>query len=189
MSAIRLRQLASREFYDPRPVLIALRLFERQLAETETPELLRRLRTGRLKTEREARAAAIFALGVGEIVSGDVTVSPGEFEDSDFVLCIAQPSGRLFTPVQLKELPPADLNSGASLDTLFSALSCLPQSDTVLAVHLNRREAIPIEELTRRRAPFRELWFFWATAPGSAAWCFFGDVMATPVATKVAYPR
>ena len=188
MSTIRLRQLANRQFYDPKPVLVALRSFEGELADTEMPDLMRRLRTGRLKTEREARAAAIFAFGVSKVASGSVTVSPGEFEDSDFVLRIETSSGQLFAPVQLKELVPADRSSDASLNALFQGLSNLPPSDTLLAVHLNQRLTIPIAELTSRRAPFRELWFFWATRPDSSSWCFFGDVMAKPVATQLDYP-
>src|SRR6266699_3811943 len=57
--SIRLRTFARRTFHDPEPVLRRLRDVEIQLAQTDTPDLVRRLRTGRLKRDREARDALL----------------------------------------------------------------------------------------------------------------------------------
>src|SRR5437762_5128712 len=76
--SIRLRTFARRTFHDPEPVLRRLRDVEIQLARTDTPDLVRRLRTGRLKSDREARDALLSAHGMAGVVGAKVYVAPGE---------------------------------------------------------------------------------------------------------------
>ena len=39
---------------------------------------------------------------------------------------------------------------------------------------------IPLSELAGARAPFAEIWFFWASTPSLAEWCLFGNVLDSP---------
>ena len=185
---IRLRAWASRQFYDPEPVLRYLRGVEIDLAQSDTPELIRRLRTNRLKTDREARNALLFAHGMSSAVAGKVLVAPGEVEDCDFITKTQVRDTEFFSCVQLKELAPEDLNPSHTLDALVTELSQLPKSDAVLAIHLNRRGQIQLSTLAAVRVPFAELWFFWAATPDMSAWRLYGDAMGQPSLYQFQHP-
>ena len=186
--SVRLRTWARLTFFDPEPVLRGLRDVEIQLAHTDTPELVRRLRTGRLKCDREARDALLFAQGMARVVGAKVYVAPGETEDCDFVTRATVGDTTYYSCVQLKELVPDDLNPSHSLESLVAEIAHLPPSDTVLAIRLNRRGRIDYATLAGVRVPFAELWYFWAASPESNSWCLFGDAMGQPVLHEFQYP-
>jgi hypothetical protein len=185
----RLRSWAKRAFYDPEPALRALRALEVDLSATSTPELIRRLGTNKLKSDREARDALIFAFGMRTVVGAPVLVAPGETEDCDFITVATVDDTSHYTCVQLKELAPEDLNPSQTLEQLIRGLQDLPKSDTVLAIHLNRRGSIPLSDLVAGRVPFSELWFFWASDPTLTRWHLFGDAMAAPALHSFDYPE
>lgn len=184
----RLRAWSRRPFYDPEPVLRNLRRVEIALLETETPDLIRRLRTNRLKTEREARDALIFAHGMASVLGVKVFVAPGETEDCDFITRARVGDTYHFCCVQLKELAPEDRNPSQTLASPLDGLQGLPPSDAVLAIHLNRRTRIQSADLAAARAPFAELWFFWTPDPEVNSWRLFGNTMATALSYEFEYP-
>jgi hypothetical protein len=184
----RIRAWSRRTFFDPEPVLIALRNLELSLRDQPIPELVRRLRTNNLKDEREARDAAIFAHGMAAVCRTKILLSPGEAEDCDFITKAMVVDSELYSCVQLKELAPEDLSPTGTLEPLVEKLQRLPKSDAVLAVHLNRRISIPLVELAAIKAPFAEVWFFWAADPGLNEWRLFGDVLQNPSVVKFTYP-
>ena len=114
----RLRALVRAEYYDPEPVLRSMRAAERLVADSDTPALIKRLRTGGLKSTREARDALIFAHGMSVPCRAKVYVSPGEREDFDFVTRVQVENDSIITGVQVKEWPPADLNPHMSFADL-----------------------------------------------------------------------
>jgi hypothetical protein len=184
----RIRAWSTRAFYDPEPVLRALRQLERSLSGGTIPEAVLRLRTNNFKSEREARDAALFAHGMAKVCGVKVLVSPGETEDCDFLTRVRVEATEHFMCVQLKELAPGDLSPNQTLEPLVAKLQRLPPSDAVLAVHLNRRTTIPFEQLAAVRAPFAEVWFFWAADAALEQWCMFGDVMTSPQPYEFRYP-
>ena len=153
------------------------------------PELVRRLRTNRLKTEREAREALIFAHGMASVLGAKVLVAPGETEDCDFVTKSLVVDMEYFCCVQLKELAPADLNERQTLESLAAGLQKYSKSESVLAVHLNRRTSIPLTDLAAVRAPFSEVWFFWSADPDQESWYLFGGEPGSPVLRPFTYPE
>ena len=165
-----------------------MREVEIQLAHTETPDLVRRLRTGKLKSDREARDALLFAQGMAGVVGAKVYVAPGEAEDCDFITRATVRDTTFFSCVQLKELVPDDLNPSQSLDSLIAEVAELPPSDTVLAIRLNRRGRIDYAKLAAVRVPFAELWYLWAASQDSNAWCLFGNAMGQPALYDFQYP-
>lgn len=185
----RLRALARAEYFDPEPVLRAMSAIERIVAESETPELIKRLRTGGLKSAREARDALVFAHGMAARCGTKVFVSPGEREDFDFVTRVQIDDRSIFSGVQLKEWPPADLNPNMSFADLALRIGDLPPSDAVLAVHLNRRAIVPVAALNAVRVKFAELWFYWAADESCSQWILHGNVLATPSSSTFVYPR
>lgn len=184
----RVRAWASRTFYDPEPVLRALRQFERSLSGGPIPEAVLRLRTNNLKSEREARDAALFAHGMAKVCGAKVLVAPGETEDCDFLTKIRLEGTEHLMCVQLKELAPEDVSPTQTLEALIAKLQRLPPSDAVLAIHLNRRTTIPFEQLAAVRAPFAEVWFFWAADAALQQWRLFGDVLTSPRPYEFRYP-
>ena len=113
-------------YHDPVTILKRLRALEVQLAGVEMDERVRRLRTPGLKTYREARDAAIFVYGMGLAKAVAMAYTPFERSDYDFVATWTEGTTQHFCPVQLKELVPADLNPGASIEELLGKL-CSPR--------------------------------------------------------------
>ena len=185
----RVRAWSRRDFFDPAPVLIALRLVEIELAQSDTPDLVRRLRANRLKTDREGRDALLFAHGMSVAAGATVFVSPGESEDCDFITRFNVDDTAHFSCVQLKELVPEDRNPTQTFEGLIAQLQGLPPSDAVLAIRLNRRQQIPLAELAAARVPFAELWYFWASSADSSSWSLYGDVLTSPQLHSFEYPR
>ena len=165
-----------------------MREVEIQLAHTETPDLVRRLRTGKLKSDREARDALLFAQGMAGVVGAKVYVAPGEAEDCDFITRATVRDTTFFSCVQLKELVPDDLNPSQSFNSLIAEVAELPRSDAILAIRLNRRGRIDYTELAAARVSFAELWYLWAASPDSGSWCLFGNAMGQPALYEFQYP-
>lgn len=186
---IRIRDWSKRTFYDPEPVLRQLRQLERDPGIHALPDAVRRLRTNRLKTEREGRDALIFAHGMAAVVGTKVLVAPGETEDCDFIARMTIGDTDHFACVQLKELAPADLNNTQTLEHLAISLAKYPKTDATLAIHLNRRTTIPLQELASFRAPFSDVWFFWASDPAHLSWHLYGGAQGTPILHPFAYPE
>jgi hypothetical protein len=146
-------------FWDPVPVLQALRQLEVSDLWQDLPERVRRLRTASLKDQREARNAAIFAHGLATVLCTKVLVSPTEDQDFDFVVTWTEGSEDRFSAIQLKELVPDDLNNDQRLDDLLAGLRKYAPTDTILAILLNK--SLPVREIRLDAIPFRELWLFW----------------------------
>jgi hypothetical protein len=79
------RSWGSRTFYDRELVLPVRPQIELGLAEADVDQPIRRLRTNRLTSGREARVALLFAYGMAGLLDAKVLVSPGETEGCDFI--------------------------------------------------------------------------------------------------------
>ena len=193
----RLNALRRLKYQDPALVLKHLREAELAIGEWSAssgiqldPKSLA-LRTGKLKQEREWRDAALFTYGMGLLCGVKMGFATSEDADYDIVTAWKHEDTTAFCPVQLKELPPADLNPKATLSQLFASLKKYAgQTDTTLAVKLSRRPEVPLESFRAPDAPFKEVYLYWATAPHSAKWILYGNlkVEAEIVAFEYDYP-
>lgn len=161
---------------------------ELQVSSWEMPVAIKNLRTGNLKTAREARNAALFAHGMASIVGEKVLVSPGEDADADFFTCVGTGDSRKFTSIQLKELVPGHLNPSQTIADLMGAQRQRPPTDTILAVLINRRMRPAYAELASYRVPFSELWFYWAASEDQSQWQIYGDAQSQPRLYDFTYP-
>jgi hypothetical protein len=176
-------------YHDPATILRRLRTLEHELADVDMEERVRRLRTPGLKTYREARDAALFVVGMGLGKGVRMLYTPFERSDYDFVATWNEGNTQHFSPVQLKELVPADLNPTASLEGLLTALKDeRAKTSTVLAIKLNRRGRIQIEGLQMPKLPYSQLWLFWASSPDGNNWYLFGDMLTSPGYFAYEYP-
>ena len=176
---IRENHLKALFYHDPATVLRKLRALERLVAAADVDPLVRRLRTQELKKYREWRDAAILTYGLGLAQGVHMGYATEEGSDYDFVAGWLDGGVAHFCPVQLKELVPEDLNPSASLAALLAGLGKYgPRTDTVLAVKLNRKSGLELVDLPP--IPFKQLWFFWASASDGARWCLYGDALGEP---------
>ena len=177
-------------YYDPVRALLNFRALEIALAGADVDPKVARLRTAALKPEREARDAAIFSLAMSVRLRCQVVFSPTEEADYDFVTRTDFEGTSYFTPVQLKELVPEDLNPTANLDKLLAQLRGRKvHSGTALALRLNRT----LKRMTFTPAqfdglPFQEVWLFWAASSDARKWKLFGNALNDPVTTEFDYP-
>jgi hypothetical protein len=176
------------EYHDPAEILKRLRALEIELADVQMDDRVRRLRTAELKRYREWRDAALFLYGLGLAQGRKIYYATLEESDYDFVASWIEDTTQHFCPVQLKELPPADLNSRVDLEKILAGSVKDPRpTSTVLAVRLNRRGHIELKGL---RVPqnWKQVWFFWASGPNSSNFTVYGDALNDPGQYSFDYP-
>jgi hypothetical protein len=167
------------EWVDPKQVLVKLRQIELNLP-TDLDEKVRRLRTNHLKPLREARIAAQFAYGMSDqILRVPVLVSTSEVRDFDFAIRWQIGGNHHFFPVQLKELPPDDLNPSITLDDVYDNLGRYSGSnDLSVVIHVNRKMQFNYQPWTREQQPLiRELWYLGCESADQAKWFLYGSAL------------
>jgi len=190
MDAIRLREVAKRDYRDPVPFLKRLRCIEERLSVVPVDPEVGKLRTNRLKEWREARLGALFCVGIGERMGHKVFFSKGEFEDADFLATWVAEDVQHFAPVQIKELVPAERNASATFDALVQGLAKYTGTkDLTVLVHVNRRIHFDPNSLTLpRQLPIAALWVLACLNPAHSEWAIWGNLLAESEGTKFAYP-
>lgn len=190
MEAIRLREVARRDYRDPVPFLRRLRYIEHRLLAESLDTEVRSLRTNRLKEWKEARLGALFCHGISERTGRKVYLSKGEFEDADFVGMWFDGDVQNFAPVQIKELVPEERNDRATLEALVQGLSMYRgRKDLTVLIHLNRRLHFRPESLVLPpNLPIAALWVLACIDPTHSEWAIWGDFLEQPEGTRFAYP-
>ena len=189
---IRLRRLRGLQWLKPGQVLINLRYVETNLLPPHMDERVRRLRTNKLKQLREGRDAAIFAYGLEtQVLKVPVWFANTEQSDYDFVVRWVKEENEYFYPIQLKELPPEDLNTTESLDRIYDKLEKYSGADDLsVAVHVNKKMTLKWGPWERKKRPrVRQLWLFGSTSPDQSKWFICGDILKKPLFYEFAYPE
>lgn len=180
---IKLRELGKLEYRDPIAFLKSIRVFEIEVSAAQTPDRVKRLRTGPLKAARERRDAALFCAGMTELTGQKIWMADAEDQDFDFVTCWTVDGVQHICPVQLKEIAPADLDPRGGYEKVFTSLGRYANAeDLIVAVKLGRQMRfdpavlkIP-DDLT-----LSELWVFGSITPDQSKWAIWGDFMQGPV--------
>ena len=188
-ASIRSREWATLPFADPAEDLRRLRKVEIEVAASIADVRIRSLRTHGLASERSRRDAALFSHGMSTKLGMKVLYSSVENDDFDFITATETPEGWVFTPVQLKELVPADNNETVSLERLFGGLRKYVDSlDLVVALYVNRRMRLEFSQIPQPQLPVAEVWLFGAASEDQSTWLLYGDVMRQPSFHSYAYP-
>jgi hypothetical protein len=96
---------------------------------------------------------------------------------------------KVFTPVQIKELAPPDVNPTASIeDELEKLKKYVSSSDLVVAMHINRPISLDFATLKIPRLTIGQLWFFGALHPNQEEWVLYGDALKNPRSYVFRYP-
>ena len=184
------RQWLTYKYYDPRGVLIQLREVSRRQGFSDLPEKVQRLRTRELRKFHESRQAAIFCYGLSQAVVGTtVRLAPVESDDYDCIAHREVNGVSVFTPVQIKELAPPDLNPAATIDGELKKLTkYASSSDLVIAMHINRPIFLDFAKLHIPQLSVGQLWFFGALQPNQEEWVLFGDALHGGRSYSFRYP-
>ncbi len=180
---IKLRELGSLEYRDPIAFLKSIRAFQFDESASETPDRVRRLRTGPLKEARELRDAALFCAGMTEVTGQKIWMADVEDQDFDFVTCWVVDGAQHICPVQLKEIAPADLDPHGSFEKVFKSLGRYAGAqDLVVAVKLGRQMRFEPEKLKiPDELALGELWVFGGITFDQSKWAIWGDFVKGPV--------
>ena len=159
------------------------------MAESDTAPNVRSLRTNSLKECRELREAAIFCHGMGERLGRKVFLAQSESQDYDFVGYSVVGDLGHFTPVQLKEVVPADLNPAASVQKTIDALAKYADSeDLTVAIHLSQRIHFDPSSLIIPNLRIGGLWVFGAISADQSEWALWGDLLSEVKGEAFEYP-
>ena len=189
VTLIRTREFQSLEFRDPRPFLLRLAELERKVAQSSLPEAAKSLRINLLKWARERRDAALFCYGMAQRIGQPVFLAPVEAQDYDFVATWVYEGTRHFSPVQLKEVVPQELNASSSVQCTIDALTkYVDSADVTVAIYLNRAVHFDPENLAIPALNVGALWVFGAVSPDAKVWGLWGDLRETHQGTRFEYP-
>jgi hypothetical protein len=190
MAAIRLRQLQQRDYRDPADFLRSFRAVEQSMLLQIADPQIRRLRTRGLREWRETRLAALFCYGIGVRTGQKVYVSKGEFEDADSVAMWQAEDEVRFTPIQIKEVAPNDLNEHATIQQVVDSLEKYSDAeDLTVLIHLNRElRFTPSSVSLSSRANIAALWVLACISPEQSRWALWGDYLQEPERSEFEYP-
>jgi hypothetical protein len=188
---IQLRCFRRLAWQNPRQVLVDLRFVETNILPIDMDHRIRRLRTNDFKREREARDAALFVYGMAtQVLKTPVWFANWESSDFDFVAKWITGDVECFCPVQLKELPPKDMNSEASIDYLLQKVDRYSGVENLtVAILLNRPGRLLLSPWKqKRKRAIGELWYFGCNSPDQSTWFLFGNVLEDPNLYEFEYP-
>ena len=188
--SIRTRRWSKLLYNDPETILRDLRQVELHMADVFVKERVRTLRTNMLKPHREGREAALLCHGIGKAVLGTtVYISPGEEEDYDFISLWSIGDTQHYAPVQIKELPPSDINPYTDLNKIILSLQKYSGSrDLIVGIHMNREETLDISKIVVPKLNVHELWLFGSLKPDQSKWFLIGDLLVKPEYYEFYYP-
>jgi hypothetical protein len=189
---IQAREFDQMDWFDPQQVLVDLRFLELNLP-GEVLEELRRSRTTPLKQLEEGRYAALFAYGlINQVLKHPIRFSNTESKDFDAVINWRSDRGNNYYPVQLKQLPPDEVNPDVMLDDIYNKLEKYSgQDDLSVVIVLNRKTHIHFKPWDRQSKPrIRELWYLGCTDADQRRWFLYGSVLEkNPRRFEFEYPE
>ena len=174
---VRLRTYSNLAYGDPRGFLEALAQVDAAVSVSDLPPTIKHLRTNQLKAKRERRDAAIFCLGMAQVLNTEVRFSPTEAQDYDFVATWELDDTRHYCPIQLKEFVSSELNPKATIQAVLNGLSKYADSDDVtFAIKIGRDFRFrPGDLQVPSELSIAALWVYGAVAPDQSEWALWGD--------------
>jgi hypothetical protein len=187
--SIKMRAFSKLEYGDPKGFLEELSPVDAAVSFSNLAPRVKHLRTNSLKPDRERRDAAIFCIGMEELMNTFVRFSPVEEQDYDFVATWESKNERIYCPVQLKELVSSELNCTQSMQDVLSGLSKYTDSiDLTVAIKFSR---VAKFDPTTLQIPhdlrIAGLWVFGAISQDQSNWGLWGDFAAGKVTQGIKF--
>jgi len=176
---VRLREFLEYHYKCPRAWLRTLREIEPLVARSRLPYKVRSLRTHSLRRWNETRQAALFAYGMSQRVPDfQFDFAYAEHADYDAVIRWRRGNEQFFTPLQLKEYVPEDLNPRVTLQEIFEGLTRYSDSgDLVVAIFLNRRFRLVPGPVPCAPLKLGGVYLVGAATPDQSHWHLIGDLL------------
>ncbi len=189
--SVQLNEWRQLEYHDPATVLRKLRVAEDRLHALQMPDDIRNLRTNTLKELREGRDAALFSLGASTVLGVPVGFARHEATDYDFVLTTRIGDVQHFSPIQLKEWVPPDLNPEQTLDDILQSIPRrYPRSPrTTIAIRIYRPIRLELESVEAPHATVDGVWLFGCCASDQSEWFVYGNLLTQPRLYRFLYPE
>ncbi len=185
---IRLREWSRLAFLDPEELIRKFNALDRFVSDSSISNREKALRTNELKTIRETRQAALFALGLRKWAR-NTSVEIAVIEDSDYdaVFRRRDDDRMSYTPVQLKEVVPDRWNKTASIDSILNKLVALQSSrELVVGIHHTRATNDgKLEFLVPKGLNLAGLFVFGSVSNDRSEWMITGDL--TQDAVSIVY--
>jgi hypothetical protein len=159
----------------------------RLAANPEPPHLLSSRETRR---QLEILQGCLFAYGLGQRMQRQFAFARDEACDHDGVIYWSENEIACFSPVQLKELVPAELNANATLAAEIEKLRP-PRYDNMeltVALHVNRTGEMRPLELDVRNLRLAGLYLVFAVDHEQRQWGLCGDLLDHPTTSYFRYP-
>ena len=191
MDNIQINQWRRLEYHDPERVLRHLDDIQIAIADSPIDDKVKNLRTNTLKAHKEGREAALFCHGLGKsVLNRKVYFSLHEKDDYDFIACWQDQAALVFTPVQLKEVVPLQINPETTLmDEIAKLAKYADSQNLVVAVYLNRTGRLNVKEIIVPDLNIAELWFFGAVSEDRSRWFLMGDLLGENHYYEFDYPN
>ncbi|MEO1020522.1 MAG: hypothetical protein AAFY56_22970 [Pseudomonadota bacterium] len=192
MDSVRTRYFSKLKYGDPRGFLRKLSGVEVDVSLSDTPRPIKNLRSNKLKSSRERRDAALFCVGMSELINREVYFAPTEDQDFDFVSTWFEDDTQIYCPVQLKEVVPGHLNKRASVQETIDRLTRYADSrDVTVALKLNRIVRFdPTKLVVPGGLSIGGLWVFGSVVPNQSKWSLWGDFLTPKIdVLSFDYPR
>ncbi|MBI5560658.1 MAG: hypothetical protein HY883_05230 [Deltaproteobacteria bacterium] len=185
----RINEWSKLRFVDPAKVLPQFRKIQLQVDESTLKDKVRNLRTQKLKQHREGWEAAIFCFGMSKMKSVPVYVAPYEASDYDAVAMRVEGNTQYFTPIQIKEVVPEDLNPGTDINKEIAKLRRYQVSnDTTVVIHVNRNVQLHLSSVKVPSLNIASLWLMGSSRPDQSKWFLAGNLLNKPQILEFDYP-
>src|SRR5947208_3342522 len=177
--SLRIREFSRFVYKSPRAWLQNLREIEQTVVRSPLPYEVRSLRTHRLRYWNETRQAALFAYGMSQRMPDfEFDFACAEGADYDAIVRWRREDEQFFTPIQMKEYVPEELNANATLEALLENLSRYPaSSDLVVVVYLNRRFRLRMWPIYCPPLRLGGVYLMGAIAPNKWKWILVGNLL------------
>jgi hypothetical protein len=177
-------------YHDPRGVLIGLA----DAAAKHGPLESRTMRKREMRPYAQHWQAALFCYGMSQMASQPLQYAMAEHEDYDCIFRGVVRGVPVYSRVQLKELPPAEINPEASLEKGLQQLECKYYSgnNLVVAMHVNRAmERFRVGEVAiPKHLRISELWLYGCINPPRGEWLVYGNMLGgNPRLFPFRFPR
>jgi hypothetical protein len=187
---MRLREFQDYDYKDPREWLVAMHEIESIVSKSTLSYRERSLRTNNLRGWKDRRIAALFAYGMSQRMPGYWFDFAGvERSDYDAVIRCYNEQDCIFTPIQIKELVPKDINEDSTVEAIVESLTKYSNStDLVVVIHLNRQMKIRPHPISSKQINIGGLYFLGGAAPTKRQWLLMGDLLHSAEISQFEYP-